>query len=232
MAVVPCSGCLSGAISVAPRARQQAGREQHEHYESHRGRRRFICREPAALGRRASHELPHGRRLTETLHRHSSLPGTLSVLQRATYIYQLRSCTCAHPSEAAVQNINGLSILIVEDESLLALALLDALIQAGCKIIEPVGQLDVALDVVRISRIDAAILDVSLHGEKSYPVMDTLAELGTPFVIYTGYPLSLLPCRFSDRPALNKPTDSATIIEVLARAIANADSQIPSQKCR
>jgi hypothetical protein len=69
----------------------------------------------------------------------------LSVLQRATYIYQLRSCTCAHPSEAAVQNINGLSILIVEDESLLALALLDALIQAGCKIIEPVGQLDVAL---------------------------------------------------------------------------------------
>jgi CheY-like chemotaxis protein len=137
----------------------------------------------------------------------------------------------AHPLEAAVQNLNGLSILIVEDEYLLALSLMDALIDAGCKIIGPVDRVDAAFDAVRTNWVDGAILDVNLHGEKSYPVMDTLAEFRTPFVIYSGNQLSTLPSRFSDRPALMKPTDPETIITTLTRVVANADSQMSSQTC-
>jgi hypothetical protein len=150
--------------------------------------------------------------------------GNLQIISTAQ---QLRSRTDTHPSEAAVQNIDGLSILIVEEEYLLALSLVDALTDTGCKIVGPVGPLDDALDVVHANWIDAAILDVNLHGEKSYPVMDTLAQLGTPFVIYRGNPLSTLPVRYSDRPALIKPTDPATIITTLARAMANPDPTPP-----
>ena len=35
--------------------------------------------------------------------------------------------------------------------------------------------------------IDAAVLDVNLKGQKSYPVADALAARGVPFVFSTGY---------------------------------------------
>jgi hypothetical protein len=34
---------------------------------------------------------------------------------------------------------------------------------------------------------DAAMLDVNLNGNKSYPVADALAARGVPFVFSTGY---------------------------------------------
>jgi hypothetical protein len=47
-----------------------------------------------------------------------------------------------------------------------------------------------------VSTIDAAVLDVNLHAEKSLPVMDILVSGSVPFVIVTGYARETLPARF------------------------------------
>src|SRR5471032_1103864 len=85
---------------------------------------------------------------------------------------------------------NGLSgrrILVVEDEVMVAWALEDMLTGLGCAVVGPAARVKQALAMISAGAIDAAVLDVNLNGEKSYPVADALAVLGVPFVFSTGY---------------------------------------------
>jgi hypothetical protein len=54
---------------------------------------------------------------------------------------------------------------------------------------------------------DVAILDVNLDGEQVFPVADSLAKHGLPFIFVAGYGESNLP-PFRGRPALQKPSQS------------------------
>ena len=53
--------------------------------------------------------------------------------------------------------------------------------------------------------VEAAILDVNLAGESSFPLADLLAAKGVPFVFATGYGSGGLPESWRDRPTLQKP---------------------------
>ena len=56
----------------------------------------------------------------------------------------------------------------------------------------------------RGGRIDAAILDVNLDGERVAPVADALRERGIPFVFSSGHAREALPDRFRDMPLVDK----------------------------
>ena len=80
----------------------------------------------------------------------------------------------------------GRSILVVEDEMLLLMHIERALTDAGCTATSA-ATIDDALTLLDGTSFDAAMLDVNLHGEKSYPVADALALRGIPFAFSTGY---------------------------------------------
>ncbi|MEO8455056.1 MAG: response regulator, partial [Sphingomicrobium sp.] len=67
----------------------------------------------------------------------------------------------------------GRSILVVEDEMLVLLNIETALTDLGCTAIAA-ATIDGALTLLDDIRFDAAMLDVNLHGQKSYPVADAL----------------------------------------------------------
>jgi DNA-binding response OmpR family regulator len=78
-------------------------------------------------------------------------------------------------------------VLILEDEPIIGLALEDMLESLGVKSVLHAATLPAARDVVETADLDWAILDVNIHGERSYPIADTLLALRVPFIFATGY---------------------------------------------
>lgn len=109
-------------------------------------------------------------------------------------------------------------ILLVEDEALIALEMAAALEDSGMTVQGPFALVNEALAEIERARPDAAILDVNLAGERSYPIADRLRELGVPFAFCTGYAsLQDLPGRFAAVPMLRKPISDNDLKAVLAR---------------
>jgi CheY-like chemotaxis protein len=116
-------------------------------------------------------------------------------------------------------SLAGQRILVVEDEMMVLMNLEAALIDLGCTATS-VGTIDDALTLLGSTGFDAAMLDVNLHGEKSYPVADALARLGIPFVFSTGYGHHAERPEFSDRPVLRKPYIQNHLIAALTALIS------------
>ena len=98
-----------------------------------------------------------------------------------------------------------LRVLLVEDESLVALMVMDMLTHLGHDVIGPATRLQQAMEMAQREAFDLAILDINLQGTESYPVADVLAVRGIPFVFATGYESLSLRKPFADRPILQKP---------------------------
>ena len=81
----------------------------------------------------------------------------------------------------------GSRILVVEDEPIVAMCLEDMLEGFGCAIVGPAGRLIEGIALAENEALDAAVLDVNLGGDRSYPIADILARRGIPFVFATGY---------------------------------------------
>jgi CheY-like chemotaxis protein len=124
-------------------------------------------------------------------------------------------------------SLSGCRILVVEDEMLVALLLQYMLADLGCVVIGPAASVDEALLLIETQVFDAALLDVNLSGQMSYPVADALIGLGMPFVFSTGYPSNRLQEDYRMLPALQKPyhlTDlRQALLGVLAPAAPTAD---------
>lgn len=102
-------------------------------------------------------------------------------------------------------DLNGLRILVVEDEAAISLLLEDMLLDFGCEVIGPAARLSAALEAVAREQVDLAILDVNVAGEPIYPVAEALAQRSIPFVFSTGYGSAGIRDSFRDRPVLQKP---------------------------
>jgi CheY-like chemotaxis protein len=81
----------------------------------------------------------------------------------------------------------------------------DMLVAFGCVVVGAADRLDEALAMVGDLLIDAAVLDVNLRGQMSYPVADVLAARGIPFVFTTGYARERLLEAYRGFPYLLKP---------------------------
>jgi len=102
-------------------------------------------------------------------------------------------------------SLAGLRVLIVEDEMIIALEIESMLRALGCEVVGPVGTLKSALRLAHTEALDAAVLDVNLHGEKVFPVADELQARGIPFLFATGYGAWTMPEEWRGPCRLDKP---------------------------
>jgi DNA-binding response OmpR family regulator len=112
--------------------------------------------------------------------------------------------------------LDGLKVLVVEDEALIAMDLGATLRRAGCRVVGPAPGIEQALRTIAAEEADVALLDVNLGGEEIFPVADELARRGIPFVFLTGYGRDALPERFRDRPTSPKPYSAKPLLAKLA----------------
>ena len=122
------------------------------------------------------------------------------------------------------QAIAGRRVLIVEDESLVAMLLETILEDMGCT---PVGPAATVEDGLRMAGdgepVDAALLDVNVAGKQVFPIAEALKARGVPFVFSTGYGEGGLPDEWRGQPTLQKPFTEAAVREALMKAMGLAD---------
>jgi len=111
-----------------------------------------------------------------------------------------------------------LKVLIVEDESLVALQIENMLEEIGCQVVASVPRLVKALSLASSLDIDLAVLDINLAGEVVYPLALRLADRGIPFVFSTGYSTATLPPELRDRPLVKKPVTLGSLKKAVAMA--------------
>lgn len=112
-------------------------------------------------------------------------------------------------------SLNGKTILILEDELIIAFALEDMLADMGAEVVLT-SSLDEADARLADTQISLGILDVNVHGTKSYPFAAELAGRGVPLIFATGYGDAEHPPQFAASATLTKPYSR----QQLAAAIA------------
>lgn len=113
-------------------------------------------------------------------------------------------------------------VLIVEDESLIAMLLEDLLSELGYAVAATAPTVAAALAALDAHAIDLAIVDVNLGGTVSLPVADALVERGLPFLFTTGYGQMGLPEAYAAWPVLQKPFRKRDLEEALNALQASA----------
>ena len=122
-------------------------------------------------------------------------------------------------------------ILIVEDETMIAMMVEDFLTDLGWNVVGLVGTLDRAMAMARDADIEAAVLDLNLDGQDSFAAADILSGRGIPFVFATGYGLDGVADRFRDVPTVTKPFHRDDLDHALRQAMAPGDGS-PRAKVR
>jgi DNA-binding response OmpR family regulator len=120
-------------------------------------------------------------------------------------------------------------VLIVEDEATIALLLEDALEEARVDVVGPASTVQQALTLIAEEPPQAALLDVSLVGEHSFPVADALLEHRVPFAFLTGHNQASMRGRYPGILTITKPFnvgEVATLVGSLLKARRGAPTTL------
>jgi DNA-binding response OmpR family regulator len=126
-----------------------------------------------------------------------------------------------------VQSINdhdrlsGVRVLVVEDDSLLAMDLEATLVEAGAVVVDLCQTLDQAMLRADTADFAVAVLDFGLGSETVSPLARRLVNRGVPFVLYTGksrHEPSL--AEWSDCSIVQKPASSRALVSAVRTALS------------
>jgi CheY-like chemotaxis protein len=112
------------------------------------------------------------------------------------------------------------SVLILEDESLLSMAIEDTVRDLGAERVLSFTDSAQAEDRAKSEDLDCAILDVMIRGEPSFRIADILEARGIPFVFSSGLVAADLEDRHRHRPFLSKPFSDEQLKEGIRQALA------------
>lgn len=116
--------------------------------------------------------------------------------------------------------ITAVSILVVEDDDILARNMGVAIEDRACHVVGPAATVAAASALVGTAVIDGAILDASLLDRNVTPVALALIDKGVPFVIHTGVGLpEELEAVFPQVSVIMKPTDPDDVVVQLLQQI-------------
>jgi len=125
----------------------------------------------------------------------------------------------------SVQQLAGLSILLLEDQLLIALDVEAMLAGEGAGKVETVSTNSEALRLLQDFKPDVAVLDVNLGGENSLPTAQDLLSRRIPFIFATGYGDSaMIPRTLAAVPVVRKPYDAKALAGGILRAMGRGDS--------
>lgn len=113
--------------------------------------------------------------------------------------------------------LKGRTILVVEDNALIARELAELLGEAGASVVGPAATVQRALELMADRAIELAVLDIALLGEQtSLELAQILAAQHIPFCFVSAYPGVLLPHALRSRPFLTKPFAAGELIDTAA----------------
>ena len=116
--------------------------------------------------------------------------------------------------------LQGRRVLVIEDESLVAMLLETILEDMGCAVVGPEANIDDGLIAATTeASLDAALLDVNVAGREVFPVAEALRARGVPFVFSTGYGEAGLPEHWRGNPTIQKPFTEGAIRDALMKAM-------------
>jgi len=122
-------------------------------------------------------------------------------------------------TNAKISALQGKRVLVVEDDYLIGQFVAGVLQSAGAEVIGPAGAVGLALKLLEDNAVDAAMLDVNLHGDRSYAVAEALVARGIGFVFVTGYGSESLDARYRSYPRCEKPIQEAALLAALAAVL-------------
>jgi DNA-binding response OmpR family regulator len=118
-------------------------------------------------------------------------------------------------------DLNGRSILVLEDEPLIALDIIESLKPTGAKVIVA-GQLPHALKIAADTDLDAAVVDYKIGDADSAKLCWLLKERRIPFLFYSG--LDFVRRQWPDVMLIQKPATRRKLAATVAALVSNARS--------
>lgn len=118
------------------------------------------------------------------------------------------------------KSLEGVRVLIVEDEYFIADDLARALKSAGGVPVGPVAIVEQAEKLLAHEQVDAAILDLNLRGNMASGFVERLAATGLPCLIFSGYGDDALSQSLDHITRLEKPVSPASVMSALATELA------------
>ncbi|MBB3934100.1 helix-turn-helix domain-containing protein [Aureimonas phyllosphaerae] len=119
-------------------------------------------------------------------------------------------------SARAGAKLRDMRIFLVEDDFHLATQMQRYLASQGAVVVGPAPSVQSALrTLIATPQLDAAIVDVNLRGEMSFPLAEALRKRGVPFIFVSGYQKDLIPAHFADVSFHDKPIEPSELAAAL-----------------
>lgn len=122
-------------------------------------------------------------------------------------------------SNSVAFELTGTKVLVVEDESLIAMFIEDTLSDIGCETVDVASSLDDAIAKVTEIEWDIVMLDVNLAGKDTFMLAESLSRKNRPFIFSTGYGKTAIPTHLQHVPVLQKPFRESELQEKLQAAL-------------
>ncbi|WP_340589467.1 response regulator [Erythrobacter alti] len=115
------------------------------------------------------------------------------------------------------------SVLVVEDEFIIALDLSETVRDLGLKVEGPYANRDHAIIAIDGKMPDLAILDVMAADGEVFPLADVLTEAGVPIIFHSGHisPRDIAE-RYPNAMAAQKPCPPDKLISMIEKAVERA----------
>jgi DNA-binding response OmpR family regulator len=113
-------------------------------------------------------------------------------------------------------DLQGLSVLVVEDDFYIADDLTLALEDAGALVLGPCNTVAIALQMLESTDPDCAVVDVNLGSGPNFDIAGALTARSIPFVLATGYDANIVPAEFAVMPCLQKPVSGSKVVATVA----------------
>jgi DNA-binding NtrC family response regulator len=111
--------------------------------------------------------------------------------------------------------LNGLRLLVVEDDYLVAADMCSALMRRGAVIIGPASNLRRTRELLRQYRPDCALLDLNLNGALAFELAEQFQREGIPTIYTTGYDTAFIPEPLREAPCLQKPVNFKALVQLI-----------------
>lgn len=121
-----------------------------------------------------------------------------------------------------MKELDGASVLLLEDEFLIALDAELILKELGAAAVETAANLVDAERRAQERRFDLALLDVNINGETSFELAQSLRKQGVRVVFATGYDLNRTRPDGDAGIYVNKPYTAERLRDVLLTAMESA----------
>lgn len=115
------------------------------------------------------------------------------------------------------------TVLVVEDEALIAMDLQALLEEAGYRVLGPANSTASAMQLLNGDDPDVALLDVNLGRSDVFGVANELAGRRTKVIFLTGHTAQKLPQAHQHRPLVAKPYLPHLLLQAVEKALSQCE---------